>query len=93
MANLIDLIHDYAETRHKHGAPEYNAMSRAALDAVLAEMHMQMRVALEALRDIANILGGGPCSDNTCRGCAFEHEEAARIANNTIRALAQETKT
>lgn len=53
----------------------------------------KVREALEALRDIANVLGGGPCSDNTCRGCAFEHEEAARIADNAIRALTQEGKT
>lgn len=36
--SFIDLVHDFAEARHKHGAAEYNAVTRAALDALLADV-------------------------------------------------------
>lgn len=59
MTNLIDLIHDFAETRHKHGAPEYNAKSRAALDAVRAELHRRAEPVGSVYTVEALVPGGG----------------------------------
>lgn len=42
MSNLIELVAHYAETRHKHGAPEYNAVTRLAWEAVKSAFEQRL---------------------------------------------------